>query len=152
MPTLICRRDRRNHLDRGRPAERQFYVTTLPTGTVNNFYGGGGSDEYVLRDVFTTGGIRGGVQVFEYSGTNEILVDNYFGATGATFHIENGSVGTAPGDNLFGPGGYLTYYGDFELSFRLSNNGADTVYAVPDPTTTSSSTAATRMAPRRAIR
>jgi hypothetical protein len=118
------------------PQPDQFFVTTLPTGTVNNLYGGGGSDEYVLRNVFTTAGIGGGVQVFEYSGTNGILVDNYFGTTGTTFHIENGSVGAAPGDNLFGLGGYLTYYGDFELTIRLSNNGADTVYAAPDPTTT----------------
>ena len=117
---------------------RQFYVTTLPTDSRRLiFTDAGGSDEYgLLRDVFTTGGIRGGVQVFEYSGTNEIIVDNYFGAAAQRFTSPTALSAQPRRRQPVRPRWISTYYGDFELSFRLSNNGADTVYASPDPTTT----------------
>ncbi len=75
------------------------------------------------------------MQLYATFGTNAITIDNSADAIGRTVHVDVLDVGAAPGDDLFGPGGYLLYN---NVSGPLTVNlgaGDDTVYVVPHPYT-----------------
>jgi len=80
--------------------------------------------------------IRGGVRISGGGGDiDEATVYNFSDTVGRTLHIENDFVGRVPGDDLFGPGGYLEYVGiGGSLTVRLGS-GADVVYAAPNSVT-----------------
>src|SRR5207253_4998756 len=54
---------------------------------------------------------------------------------GRTYHITSNTVGAAPTDNLFGPGGYLEFVGVGGTLTIQTGGGADTAYVVPNAVT-----------------
>lgn len=132
----------------GGSKQDNFYLADQVSGGMTSIEGGSGLDSLFLgfngytRDIHGQvafdGGIDGGM----------LSVLDPTNATGITVHIEGGNEGTiggAPGDTLFGSGGSVLYrnladdeFGDgFGLTLRLGS-GADTIYTVPLPTATTS--------------
>ncbi|TWU24621.1 sialidase family protein [Bythopirellula polymerisocia] len=106
-----------------------FYSFEGGPGAVNDSFGLG----YPLGAQSITSVIRGGVR-FDGSGggSDDVTIYDTADTTGRTFHIANNSLGQAPGDDLFGQGGYLEFVG---ITGAMSINlgaGSDTVYARPN--------------------
>ena len=112
-------------------------VPNSAAGTYYDFDGGSGAvvDELYLGaqlNAFTSG-IHGGVRFNGGGGGNDtITLYDQSDVTGRTLHIGSGLIGSTPGDNIFGLGGYVQYVG---VTGRMTvglGTGADTVYALPD--------------------
>ena len=119
------------------PQSDSILVQNTAANTFHDFDGGPG----VAKDTFAIGYplspaltsvIRGGVRISGGGGDiDEATVYNFSDTIGRTFHIENDFIGRMPGDNLFGPGGYLQFVGIAgPLTIRLGS-GSDVVYAAP---------------------
>lgn len=111
-----------------------FHVLSVPSNSVMAFEGGDGTNHYEIGDAGLTGGIHGAVQLFASVGFNTVTIDNSADPLGRTVHVDVQDVGAVPGDDLFGPGGYLLYSNFLTLTLRLGT-GDDTVYATPHPVT-----------------
>ncbi len=123
------------------PRADTIFVNNTAAGTFYDFDGGPGAinDTYLVGYVLVpalTSVIRGGVRFNGTGGGNDtVTVNNYSDTIGRTLHIDNEFVGHVPGDNLFGPGGYLQYVGiTGTMRIRLGS-GDDVVYAAPNPIT-----------------
>ena len=125
-----------------------FYLADQASGETTSIDGAAGLDTLLLGFNGYTRNIHGPV-VFDGGVDGGMLaVLDPTNTTGVTVHIEGGAegtIGSAPGDTLFGAGGSVLYrnladdeFGEgFGLTLRLGN-GADTIYAVPQPTATTS--------------
>ena len=89
----------------------QFFIQTTPSGTISQFDGAGGDDNYLLGNAMSTDGIVGAVYLYNSLGTDSISIDDRADTTGKTLHVDQYFVGGVAGDNLFGSGGYLYYVG-----------------------------------------
>jgi hypothetical protein len=122
----------------GGPQADQLFVHSAPSGSFTELNGGGGVDQYVLvpdPDLLAASlqNIRGGVRAHGDGGDVFSIISN--DATGRTVHVGTTQVGRAAGDNLFGEGGYFEYLGGGVVLSLITGAGADTIYAVPNPTT-----------------
>ena len=91
-------------------------------------------------DTAGAGGVLDGVRspvTFAGDGSKfeSVVLDDSADDTGDTAHVGQGAVGAAAGDDLFGPGGSLTYTGVSLLTVNFGT-GQDTVFAAPDAATT----------------
>jgi hypothetical protein len=101
-------------------------------GAVDDFYGIG----FPLGPQSITSVIRGGVRVSGVGGgADTVTIYNTADTVGRTLHIENNFVGRMPGDDLFGPGGYLEYVGIAGTMTIKLGRGDDVVYSMPHPLT-----------------
>ena len=114
-----------------------FRISTVPTGLAMNLIAGAGVDALLLGDVNQNLGLVAGPIFFD-TGPNFGRVSATDTATtfGKTAHMDAGSLGAYPGDNLFAAGGSLRFTTlvnqSFFSAFRLSLGGsADTIYAQP---------------------
>jgi hypothetical protein len=97
--------------------------------------GKGGSDEFFVGNAQRTQDIRGLVGIYTSLGNDGITIDDTADTVGRTFHIDASTVGAAPGDDLFGPGGRLEFAG-VEWSLEVQcGSGNDTAYVLPHPVT-----------------
>ncbi len=124
----------------GGPKLDGMSVYTSAVGTTYDLNGGPGAinDYYVLGlplPPSMVSGIRGAVNVDgSAGGVDTIDIYNSSDTIGRTVHIGTEFIGATPGDNLFGPGGYLHYSGIAgQLTVNLGS-GPDTVYARPNAT------------------
>ncbi len=117
-----------------------FSILETDPGTLYDLSGGPGA---VNDDVYLgaqlnrhTDLIRGGVRVDGSGGGNDrVFVYNSADNVGRTLHIGGGKVGGRPGDDLFGPGGYLETVGVTGNVTITLGSGDDAVYAAPHPDT-----------------
>ncbi len=112
-----------------------FDVRSIRTDSVSGFDGGDGDNQFFVGDNQLTSGILGGLQFYPTLGTNSVTIDNSADIMGRVVHVDITDVGAAPGDDLFGPGGFLLY-SNFSgpLTVKLGT-GDDTVYVAPHPYT-----------------
>jgi hypothetical protein len=68
-------------------------------------------------------------------GNDTVTIYNSADTVGRTLHIESEFVGRMPGDNLFGPGGYLQYAGVSGTMTIKLGTGDDIIYGAPHPLT-----------------
>ncbi len=113
----------------------RYFVNAIPAETVTAFDGGDGVNHYEIGNGGLTDGIQGGVQLYPTLGFNSFTIDDHLDPLGRTVHVDIDNIGAVPGDDLFGPGGYLTY-GNFSgpITVKLGT-GSDTAYVVPHPYT-----------------
>ncbi len=119
-----------------------FYVETLGTGQSLTLDGNDGLDNFSIADQFEdTQLIDGQIIVDGGAGGGNLSLDDSANTTGAVVHIDPttvGTIGAAPGDTFFGPGGSLEFSnladaaGDNTIALAMGT-GADTVYAGPMP-------------------
>ena len=89
----------------------------------------------ILPSTNTVDGIGGVIRYTGGTSGGSVVADDSTDTTGDTLHVDQGSVGAFPGDNLFGAGGALFYSNITALTITLGT-GADTVYVVPNLVTT----------------
>jgi hypothetical protein len=122
----------------GGPQHDVMIVEGTPSGSRTDYYGGGGADQYaVFADPNNISaslqGIRGPIG-FHSDGSDSFMISGS-DTTGRTLHITSTQIGHAPGDNYFGPGGYVELDGSGTVLSLALGSGADMVYAVPNPST-----------------
>ncbi len=120
----------------GTPGIDTFAVQAANPGEVVEIDGGLGDDVYTVG-TGTTSQVQGDIQLYGGSGGNDsVIVDDSADTTGRTLHIDQYVLGGAPGDDLFGGGGFV-YYPDIFGSLTVKcGSGADTITAVPNTYTT----------------
>jgi len=121
----------------GGPQTDFFVAEATVAGANYDFDGGPGAvvDGYYVGSQPSprTDLIRGGVRVTGAGGGNDVIgLYNTSDLIGRTFHIDTDSVGAIPGDNLFGPGGYLNFVDVTGTMTFFLGSGPDTVYAMPN--------------------
>ncbi len=91
-------------------AKDDFFVEAVPSGQSLSLNGGAGFDTFfVEQEDSNTQEIQGQVIIDGGIGGANLIIDDLLYALGAIFHIDaaaDGLLGGAPGDTLFGPGGY----------------------------------------------
>ncbi|MCI0541571.1 MAG: hypothetical protein L0Z50_40755, partial [Verrucomicrobiales bacterium] len=114
-----------------------FYTRAIEPGASVILNAGGGLDGLVVADsTQNLAGIQGLVRYYAGAGGGNVLVSDNADTTGDTGHLTATTLGAIPGDNLFGPGGWLEFhdlvdFGSFPgITLNLSS-GADTIYAQP---------------------
>jgi hypothetical protein len=113
-----------------------FYVEQTRPGATTALHGAGGSDFYLLGRDQRTDEIRGAVFVSGAGGSDSISIDDRADTIGRTFHISaDGFVGAAPGDDLFGPGGFVQFEQVTGSLTVRCGSGDDTAFVVPHPIT-----------------
>jgi hypothetical protein len=113
-----------------------FLIQTTPSGTIDQYDGKLGDDTYTLGNAQRTSGILGAIQVYgDSGGTDSVNIENLADTIGRTVHVNESFVGATPGDNLFGPGGYLQHIGVTGNLVVQNGTGNDSVYVVPSPIT-----------------
>jgi hypothetical protein len=114
-----------------------FYVRAVTAGASIIVNAGGGLDGLVVADsTQNLQAIQGPIRYNAGAGGGNVLVSDNADTTGDTGHLTDTTLGAIPGDNLFGPGGWLEFhnlvdFGSFPgITLNLSS-GADTIYAQP---------------------
>ena len=113
----------------------QVFVQQVRPGGAFYVDGAGGNDNYFLSNAQSTQDIQGLVGIYATAGTDSVSIDDRADTVGRTVHIATSTVGAAPGDDLFGPGGSLSFSGIYGAMTLKLGSGADTVYVVPNPLT-----------------
>jgi hypothetical protein len=111
----------------------QFIVRGAAPGSLTVFDGGGGADELEVTSYFLTlDTVEGQILFIGDGADNDIVgVFDFFDDTGDIAHLDQFTVGSHPGDTLFGPGGGLYFVGVSSLALGLGA-GADTLYVQPN--------------------
>ncbi len=111
-----------------------FIIRSLAAGASMLIDGGPSADNVLVTSAISNGTtqlIEGPITILG-DGTDTINLDDRGDTVGRTFHIDGSSVGSAPGDDLFGPGGSLSVSGGAGNVSVLAGSGADTVFAAPN--------------------
>ncbi len=124
----------------GGPQLDFFAIQETYPGTFYDLDGGLGAinDEYYLGAQFNsrTDLVRGGVRVNGAGGgADTVTVYDSSDTIGRTLHIGNGYVGRGPGNDLFGPGGYLQHNAIAGGMTINLGSGDDAVFALPSDQT-----------------
>ncbi|MGE3638446.1 MAG: beta strand repeat-containing protein, partial [Pirellulales bacterium] len=116
------------------PAVDGLYLDAVEPGLMTVFVGGAGADGLAVGyNVNSLENIRGPVVYYAGADGGQLSVWDGLDSTGDTLHVTQNTLGAGVGDDLFGPGGALTYY-DVSSIFSINlGSGADTVYAEPLP-------------------
>jgi len=114
-----------------------FQIFGTSPGVAHALYGQGGTNSYSVGGIFptTVQGVNSPVQIFGSGGTDNIILRNDEDNLARTYHVSQNTVGAAPGDNLFGPGGYVGFHSLVGTLTINNGNGADTIYAQPNIST-----------------
>ncbi len=113
----------------------QLFIQSTPEYGYSTFDGAGGDDFYLLSNGMSTNDIRSAVYTINSEGVDSVTIDDRADTTGKTVHIENFFVSATPGDNLFGPGGYLYHVNIAGALTVKLGSGVDTAFVVPHPLT-----------------
>ena len=111
-----------------------FQIFYTSPGVAHALYGQGGTNSYSVGGIFPTTlqGVNSPVQIFGSGGTDNIILRNDEDNLARTYHVSQNTVGAAPVDNLFGPGGYVGFHAVVGTLTINNGNGADTIYAQPN--------------------
>ena len=95
--------------------------------------GGNGNDTLTGNGgSLTLENLRGPIQFNGEGGIdNRVNLFDYTDATGDVAHLDQNSVGSFPGDNLFGEGGSLSFTSVARIDLQFGT-GADTIYVQPN--------------------
>jgi hypothetical protein len=111
-------------------AANTFYVQS--TATPIQLHGGTADDSFVIGNNNLANGIRAMVYVNGAGGTNNsLIINDHADTTNNYVTIDQTYIGGYQGDNLFGPGGFVTGPGAQSTIINLGS-GSDTIAAQPN--------------------
>lgn len=109
-----------------------LYLDAVESGLLMVFVSGAGTDGLAIGFIGNSlDNIRGPVVYYAGADGGQLSVWDGLDSTGDTVHLTANTLGAGLSDDLFGPGGTLTYY-DVSSIFSVNlGSGEDTVYAEP---------------------
>lgn len=111
-------------------------VDQVRTGTLLDIVGGAGA-EFVTLGTPGSGlaDVNGAVYVYGGGGDDFLDLDDRADTVGRQVHDDGSYINAAPGDDLFGAGGYVYYYGYSGSIEMYLGSGVDTAYVTPGSAT-----------------